>query len=101
MQAEVIVIPTMFETFGHMYLEAIKSNKPVIVADTEIAREILGDSVLYYKIHDHNELSKIILNKLYLSDIYNRNIKSNIILNRFNIQKECKEIFNYFYNFIS
>lgn len=101
MQAEVIVIPTMFETFGHMYLEAIKSNKPVIVADTEIAREILSDSVLYYKIHDHNELSKIILNKLYLSDIYNRNIKSNIILKRFNIQKECTEIFNYFYNFIS
>lgn len=99
-QAEVIVIPTMFETFGHMYLEAIKSNKPVIVADTEIAREILGDSVLYYKIHDHNELSKFILNKVYLLNFFNRNHKSNIILNRFNIQTECAEIFNFFYKFI-
>ena len=91
--AELIVIPTLYETFGHMYLEAINSNRPVIVADTLIARELLSDSVIYFPVSDYEVLSYLISNKLYLHDFEMLNNKRIDLLANFSIEKECKETF--------
>ncbi len=42
-----IVLPSFYEGFGMPYLEALKFNKPVIVSDIPIARELLGDAPSY------------------------------------------------------
>lgn len=91
--AELIVLPTMFETFGHMYLESIQSGRPVIVADIPVAHEILKDSVLYFPPLDYSFLADLIENQTYL---LNHNIRATLgfeILKSFTVENECKKTF--------
>ncbi len=92
--AELIVIPTKFETFGHMYLESLYSKRPVIVAKTEIANEIVQDSVLYFDVNDSDHLSNIIINKGYLESHNSRMKKGIEIVNNFSIENECSNLYN-------
>jgi glycosyltransferase involved in cell wall biosynthesis len=91
--AELIVIPTKFETFGHMFLESLYSKRPVIVAKTEIAIEIVKDSVLYFDANDFEQLSNIIINKEYLNSHNVRLEKGIQIVNNFSINSECSNLY--------
>ena len=92
--AELLVVPTKFETFGHMYLESLYSKRPVVVAQTQIANEIVKDSVLYFDADDSDHLSKIIINKEYLVSHNSRMKKGVEIVNNFSIENECSNLYN-------
>lgn len=86
------IIPTMFETFGHMYLEAITTNVPVFVKDIPVAREILKDSVEYFDENTIDELANRIINdKIIVSDFMISERQT--ILKNFSIENECKNTF--------
>ncbi|TBR19254.1 MAG: glycosyltransferase [Chitinophagaceae bacterium] len=91
--AEVNVIPTLFETFGHMYLEAIQSGSPVLVGDIPVAHEILGDSVIYFPPKEHEYLANLILSKKYSENLFEMNFKRSEILKKFSIYNECMNTF--------
>jgi len=92
--SELIVIPTKFETFGHMYLESLYSRRPVVVAETIIANEIVKNSVLYFKADDYIQLSNIIIEKEYLKNHSKRMKRGIDIVENFSIKRECKELYN-------
>lgn len=92
--AELIVIPTMFETFGHMYLESIQSGRPVVVADIPVAHEILKTSVLYFPPLDFTFLADLIESKSYLTDHDKRAALGFEIIKSFTIENECKKTFD-------
>ena len=43
-----MVIPSLYETFGFMYVEGRVMDKPFIVADTEVAREVTESQCIYF-----------------------------------------------------
>ena len=51
-RAAVVVIPSMLESFGIIYYEAMAAGRPVVAADTPWSREALADTALYAEGHD-------------------------------------------------
>jgi len=57
-----MVMPSLYETFGWFYVEGRLFNKPFIVADTEVAREITEGQCVYFNGNDASDLaSKMIM----------------------------------------
>ena len=50
--ATAFVLPSMMESFGNPFVEAMCSGAPVIAADTEFARELCGDAATYFPVGD-------------------------------------------------
>ena len=46
---DVLVFPSLTETFGFPLVEAMAVGVPVVAADTPIHREICGDAALYFE----------------------------------------------------
>ena len=59
-QAAAFVLPTVMETFGFPFVEAMASGTPVICADTEFARELCGETALYFPAGDSHALSQML-----------------------------------------
>ena len=93
--AELNVIPTLYETFGHMYLEALQSGKPVLVGDISVAREILDDSVLYFPCSDYKYLSEMVINREYTKNHELRKNRGFEITKSFSVENECKKTFEF------
>ncbi len=55
--AIVFALPTVMETFGLVFVEAMASGTPVLCADTPFAREICGDAARYFPPGDHETLA--------------------------------------------
>lgn len=47
-RANAVFIPTLLETFSAAYPEAMKMGKPILTSDLDFAREVCGDSALYF-----------------------------------------------------
>ena len=47
-EADVVVIPSLFESVSLPAWEAMLRGKPLLVADTSILREQIGDGALYF-----------------------------------------------------
>ena len=50
------VFPSIDEGFGIPLIEAMRAHIPVICSDIKIFKEIGGDSVIYFKKQDYNDL---------------------------------------------
>lgn len=59
-QAAAFVLPTVMETFGFPFVEAMASGIPVICADTEFAHELCGEAALYFPAGDAQALAKVL-----------------------------------------
>jgi len=59
-QAAAFVFPTVMETFGFPFVEAMASGTPVICADTEFARELCGEAALYFPAGDSHALAQML-----------------------------------------
>ena len=56
--SKAMVIPSLFETFGFMYVEGRVFNKPFIVADTEVAREVTEGQCIYFEGENPSDLAE-------------------------------------------
>ncbi len=52
------VMPSVMETFGFPYTEAMSVGRPLLCADTAIAREICGNAAVYFKAGDPRALAE-------------------------------------------
>ena len=94
--ANLIAITSLYETFGHMYVEGLLSNKPVISSNTEIANEIMGNFPTYFEPENYIELSKILINKIYLSKHEEQNNDLSNWLNKYSLYNENLQTINLF-----
>ncbi len=94
--ANLIAITSLYETFGHMYVEGLLSNKPVISSNTEIANEIMGNFPTYFEPENYIELSKILINKIYLSKHEEHNNDLSNWLNKYSLYNENLQTINLF-----
>ena len=94
--AKVITITSLYETFGHMYVEGLLSNKPVISCNTEIANEIMSNFPTYFEPENYIELSKILINKIYLSKHEEQNNELSNWLNKYSLYNENFQTINLF-----
>jgi len=93
--AKVVAITSLFETFGHMYIEGLLSNKPVISCKTDIAKEMLGNFATYFEPQNYTDLSMIFVNKTYLLN-HNNHENLDIWLNKFSSFNENFHTINLF-----
>ncbi len=54
--ADVFVLPTLLESFGLVYLEAMQAGCPIATSDMDFARYICEDSALYFDPHSPNSV---------------------------------------------
>ena len=58
-QCELFVLPSLYEGFGLMALEAMASGAPTAVSKTSSLPEVGGDAVLYFNPHDEEEMARV------------------------------------------
>lgn len=54
-------MPSIIETFGQPFVEAMTSGAFVVAADMEFSKEICGNGAVYFKQDNVHELSKLML----------------------------------------
>ncbi len=76
--ADVSVVPSLFEPFGIVALEAMAAKSPVVVSDTGGMSEIVEHDVTGVKVYPDNPDSLAWgINRILLDDAYQRRIKEN------------------------
>jgi len=72
-QCDVLFFPTILESYGLPYIEAMSLSKPIITSDLDFAHDICDDAAFYFNPNDANSIleamikvcsNKIIKNKL-------------------------------------
>lgn len=58
--SDALFMPTLVETFGLIYLEAMASGKPILTSDRDFARYICGNLALYFDPHDPVSIADVI-----------------------------------------
>jgi len=58
-QCELFVLPTLYEGFGLMALEAMNAGAPAAVSKTSSLLEVGGDAVLYFDPYDEEEMGRV------------------------------------------
>lgn len=56
--ADVVVLPSVWETFGMVLLEAMSTGTPMVVSDCAAHREVLGDAAAYHSVGDADGLAE-------------------------------------------
>lgn len=69
---DLFIFPSICEAFGFTIIEAMHYGLPVIAADTESNREILGDQGIFFDAHNDQALVEMILNVMYCKEYYVR-----------------------------
>lgn len=70
------VIPSFYEGFGLVGLEAFASGAPVVASRITSLPEVLGESALYFDPNDHQEMAEAMKKVLTDSDLREKMIKS-------------------------
>ncbi len=60
--AEIMIFPSLFETFGHPLVEAMASGTPVAASDIEVAHEVLGSAGVFFNPEDPEQIAEKIFN---------------------------------------
>ena len=81
---EALIFPSIYEGFGLPVIEALSLNKPVLLSNIEVFKEIAGRNALYFNPYRSNSIKNQIL-KFYL----NKKTKEKLIQNNkiINIKK--------------
>jgi len=91
---DIFVLTSKYEGFGLVILEAIRNHVPILISNSEAAREVLLDNQdLLFNIGDYLQLAAKIKGLISRKDLYSRNIKiSTDLAKRFDINRTVKEL---------
>lgn len=93
--ADVSVVPSLFEPFGIVALEAMAARSPVVVSDTGGLTEIVDHDVTGVKVYPNNPDSLAWgINKVLLDDKYRQRIRENAyrkVLERYDWEKIAQQ----------
>lgn len=91
-QATAFVLPTIMETFGHPFVEAMAAGAPVLCADMEFARELCGEAALYFRRDDVGALTAKLEQVIMQPELANRlRTAGREQARRFNWDREARE----------
>ena len=76
--ADIVVWPSVLESFGHPALEALWSGKPIVAADTPVNRELLQEDTFFFKPLDPTDCAAKIEDALHHAVSTSQNSKSAI-----------------------
>ena len=62
--SDILIYPSMCESFGFSMIEALGYGLPIVAADTPINREICGDAAIYYSPLNAEECANAIFSAL-------------------------------------
>ena len=91
------VFPSITEGFGYVPLEALMLGIPVISSDIPVLQEVLGESVLYFRSHDiddlYEKIKKAVITRympdtILVNDIIQKYSMSNFIKSYSNLYRE-------------
>lgn len=71
-KSKILVSPSVFEGWGITPIEALHCNIPVLLSDLEVFKEVYGDSVLYHKRHDVDDMAEKLERLVVDKDLQNR-----------------------------
>lgn len=57
-KSKILVAPSVFEGWGITPIEALYCKIPVLLSDLDVFKEVYGDSVLYHKRHDAEDMKE-------------------------------------------
>ena len=60
-QADILLFPSLCETFGFPLMEAMSFGLPIVGVDTQLTREMCGDAALYYAPFDATSAANAIV----------------------------------------
>lgn len=88
-QCDAMFLPTMLECFSATYPEAMISDLPILTSDLDFAKDICGDSALYFNPFDAKSIASTII-KLKNDDVLYKNLveKGKIRVTKFPTSKE-------------
>lgn len=90
--ADIFILPSFGEEFGIVYVEAMQSGLPVIAADIDVAREVVGDAGVFFEPRDTDDLANKTIDLLDNEEKMNRLVENG--MNRaqlFSWEKAAKE----------
>lgn len=67
--SDALFLPTFLECFSASYPEAMKMKKPILTSDLSFAREICGDSAIYFDPWNPQEIANKIINLVKRKDL--------------------------------
>ncbi len=67
--SDLLVFPSLVESFGLPLVEAMANGCPIIAADLPYAHDVLADAGIYFNPYESNELAKCALNVLTHTDL--------------------------------
>lgn len=86
------VIPSFYEGFGLVGLEAFSCGAPVVSSNTTSLPEILGDAAKYFNPYDPSEMSRVMIEALENAQIRERMIKAGFeTVKKYSWQKMAEE----------
>lgn len=57
---DAFLLPTLLETFGLPFVEAMEAGLPIVASDRDFAREVCGEAALYVDPHDPDAIARAI-----------------------------------------
>ncbi len=73
---DVLLLPTLLETFSGTYPEAMAMGLPIVTSDLDFARDTCGDAALYYPAHDAGAAALVLQRLLDDSNLWDGLISS-------------------------
>ena len=90
--AEIFIFPSLYEGFGMPILEAMACGCPVIASDIEPIKEVGGESVIFFKVGDAEDLAEKIKKVLENQELKNQMIQKGLEnIKKFSWQKCAKQ----------
>ncbi len=72
-EAEIICFPTLYEGFGLGIIEAQLREKPIVVSDIPVLREVSGNTAIFFEPENHKHLAEQI-RQILEQKIYNKSL---------------------------
>ncbi len=98
--ASLVVLPSFFEGFGLVPLEALSAGTPVAVSGIPALKEVLGGAAFFFNPHDVSDIARVIKTALLDKDARAKKFEqAKKILSRYSWQENAKETLALYENF--